>query len=313
MKVRTEPSLSLKAPVAVLGCGLVGSSWVALFLHYGINVQAWDPDQSARDSLNERIKNPMFQLASMAQKPKSPGVLSVHSDMSHAVRGVFFAQENVPEIVEIKNDVFVNFECYAPSTSLIASSTSGLTWSFLSSKMKNPERLLTAHPFNPLHLIPLVEMYCPATETLDLAEKLYLKIGRVPIRLKREATGHIANRLASALWREAVNIVAEGIADVEAVDRALVNGPGLRWAVMGAHMTYHLGGGQGGMENYLRHLGPSQVERWAELGTPILTKEICEALIAGVETQSGGRSFQELEKIRDEVLIKILQFRNEKT
>lgn len=311
MASKVDIKEQFKAPVAVLGCGLIGSSWVALFLNHGINVQAWDPDASARKALVDRIKVPMSQLDSMNQEAVMPGVLSIYSEISKALENVFFAQENVPEIISTKKDVFRSFERYADPNALIASSASGLRWSVLSEGMQRPERLLTAHPFNPLHLIPLVEIYCPASEILDFAEILYRKIGRVPVRLKREATGHIANRLASALWREAVNIVAEDIADVEAVDLALVNGPGLRWALMGAHMTYHLGGGEGGMESYLSHLGASQEERWADLGTPALTPEVCEALISGTKIQSDGRSQQDLREARDAGLMRILEVRNE--
>ena len=301
----------LYASVAVLGCGLIGSSWVALFLHHGINVQAWDPDASARKALVDRIKVPMSQLDSMNQEAVIPGVLSIHSEISQALENVFFAQENVPEIISTKKAIFHSFERYSDPKALIASSASSLRWSLLSEGMQKPERLLTAHPFNPLHLIPLVEVYCPVNETLDFAETLYRKIGRVPVRLKREATGHIANRLSSALWREAVNIVVEGIADVEAVDLALVNGPGLRWALMGAHMTYHLGGGEGGIKNYLSHLGPSQEQRWADLGNPTLTPEICEALVSGIKVQSDGRSLKDLREARDAGLMRILAARNE--
>jgi carnitine 3-dehydrogenase len=295
MASKVDIKEQFKAPVAVLGCGLIGSSWVALFLNHGINVQAWDPDASARKALVDRIKVPMSQLDSMNQEAVMPGVLSIYSEISKALENVFFAQENVPEIISTKKDVFRSFERYADPNALIASSASGLRWSVLSEGMQRPERLLTAHPFNPLHLIPLVEIYCPASEILDFAEILYRKIGRVPVRLKREA----------------VNIVAEDIADVEAVDLALVNGPGLRWALMGAHMTYHLGGGEGGMEGYLSHLGASQEERWADLGTPALTPEVCEALISGTKIQSDGRSQQDLREARDAGLMRILEVRNE--
>ena len=143
--------------------------------------------------------------------------------------------------------------------------------------------------------------------------KIYLSIGRVPIRLKREVTGHIANRLASALWREVVNIVSEGIADVDVVDAALIHGPGLRWAVTGAHMTYHLGGGSGGMSDYLQHLGLSQELLWADQGTPNLSPEVCAILIAGVDTQAQGKTVAELEQIRDDGLLRILTARKLKS
>ena len=302
----------VQEPVAILGCGLIGTSWAALFLHHGIDVRAWDPSSEARKAIFEKVKAPMAQLADMGPPAVTLGNLSVFTDMSAALDGVLFAQENAPEEIELKHEIYHNFELFAGSEALIASSASGLSWSSLSANMSEPERLLTAHPFNPPHLVPLVEMYSPLDVVLERAERLYFQIGRVPVRMKREATGHIANRLASALWREAVNIVVEGIADVEAVDQALVNGPGLRWAVAGAHMTYHLGGGEGGMTQYLKHLGPSQESRWKDLGTPALTPEVCAMLIAGVEAEAKGKSIKELEQARDAGLMRLLAARDGK-
>ena len=302
----------VQEPVAILGCGLIGTSWAALFLHHGIDVRAWDPSSEARKAIFEKVKAPMAQLADMGPPAVTLGNLSVFTDMSAALDGVLFAQENAPEEIELKHEIYHNFELFAGPEALIASSASGLSWSSLSANMSEPERLLTAHPFNPPHLVPLVEMYSPLDVVLERAERLYFQIGRVPVRMKREATGHIANRLASALWREAVNIVVEGIADVEAVDQALVNGPGLRWAVAGAHMTYHLGGGEGGMTQYLKHLGPSQESRWKDLGTPALTPEVCAILIAGVEAEAKGKSIKELEQARDAGLMRLLAARDGK-
>ena len=308
--MQDKSATSLETPVAILGCGLIGTSWTALFLHHGIDVHAWDPNPDSRKVLIERIKSPMAQLLQMGPPSRDLGHLSVFSDMPKAFEGVSFVQENAPEVLAIKHEIYQNFERHSAPDALIASSASGLSWSDLSAEMKAPDRLLTAHPFNPPHLVPLIEMFCPANAALDRADSLYRQIGRVPVRMKREATGHIANRLASALWREAVNIVVEGIADVEAVDLALVNGPGLRWALTGAHMTYHLGGGGGGMAHYLERLGPSQESRWADLGSPSLTPEVCSALIAGVEAEANGKSLQELEQIRDAGLMRLLAARS---
>ena len=302
----------VQEPVAILGCGLIGTSWAALFLHHGIDVRAWDPSSEARKAISEKVKAPMAQLADMGPTAVTLGNLRAFTDMSAALDGVLFAQENAPEEIELKHEIYHNFELFAGPEALIASSASGLSWSSLSANMSEPERLLTAHPFNPPHLVPLVEMYSPLDVVLERAERLYFQIGRVPVRMKREATGHIANRLASALWREAVNIVVEGIADVEAVDQALVNGPGLRWAVAGAHMTYHLGGGEGGMTQYLKHLGASQESRWKDLGTPALTPEVCAMLIAGVEAEAKGKSIKELEQARDAGLMRLLAARDGK-
>jgi len=177
--------------------------------------------------------------------------------------------------------------------------------------MRHPERFVTAHPFNPPHIMPLVEIYARDEATRQRAVAFYRAFGRITVELKRDAVGHIANRLASALWREAVNIVAEGIADVPTVDAALVNGPGLRWSVVGAHMAYHLGGGSGGIAHYLEHLGASQERRWATLGSPSLTPEVRAMLVEGVAAEAAGRPIPELEKARDDAIIRILAARRE--
>lgn len=293
------------APVAIVGCGLIGVSWAALFQHHGFRVRAWDPDPAVRARLIALIEGPAAQLASLGGE--ATGSLQVFDSLSEALEGAAFIQENAPENIPQKHELYAQIE--AESTALIASSSSALSWSELSAGMKTPAQLITAHPFNPPHLVPLVELYGPDPMALDRAEAIYRALDRVPVRLRKEAVGHIANRLSSALWREAVNIVAEGIADVGAVDTALVNGPGLRWSVMGTHMTYHLGGGAGGMEAYLQHLGPSQERRWAELGEPTLSTDVKAALVAGVAEEAQGRSVAELEAIRDAALIRALKAR----
>jgi 3-hydroxyacyl-CoA dehydrogenase len=186
-----------------------------------------------------------------------------------------------------------------------------LTWSQLTEEMRQPGRLITAHPFNPPHLIPLVELFGTDQAVLGRADAIYRDIQRTTVSLKKEAIGHLANRLASALWREAVYLVAEGIANVADIDAALVNGPGLRWSVMGAHMVYHLAGGEGGIEHYLDHLGPSQQRRWQALGSPQLTPEVCAKLVAGIAEEAAGRSIAELEQARDDLLIRLLQARRD--
>jgi 3-hydroxyacyl-CoA dehydrogenase len=216
-------------------------------------------------------------------------------------------QENSPEKLALKQDLYAQIEANVDDEVIIASSTSSLTWSELSVCMKWPQRLITAHPFNPPHLMPLVEIYASDEAIRARSVIFYASMHRRPVVLKRDSVGHIANRLASALWREAVNIVAEDIADVSEVDAALVHGPGLRWAVTGAHMAYHLGGGEGGIEAYLKHLGPSQERRWSTLGSPRLTPEVCQKLVAGVSVEAAGRSIEMLAEERDRALIRILR------
>lgn len=299
----------LNKKIAVLGCGLIGQSWSALFTAFGYDVAAWDPSSSSTASLEEKIARSREQIR-MAGRPREPATFQLARTPEEAVKNAFWVQENAPESIPTKRELFERIEPVMDAEAIIASSTSSLTWSQLASGLRDHTRFITAHPFNPPHIMPLVEIYAADKAARETAISFYQGLGRVPVALSREAVGHIANRLASALWREAVNIVAEGIADVASVDAALVHGPGLRWSVIGAHMAYHLGGGQGGMEHYLKHLGPSQERRWATLGTPRLTAEVCKRLMEGVVAEAAGRSIDELEAERDRSLLRVLAARD---
>jgi 3-hydroxyacyl-CoA dehydrogenase len=306
------PKSDLFPVVGIVGCGLIGISWAGLFLAGGHDVIAWDPSAEARDHFSGEVARVVKQLDVIGRSGQlAKGHLSVVDDVSDVASAATLIQENAPENVALKRALYAGIESVATEQLVICSSTSSLVWSELSLGMKRPERLITAHPFNPPHLMPLVEIFGPDTALVSCVVEFYRTLGRVPVVLKKEAVGHIANRLASALWREAVNIVAEGIADVPEVDAALVNGPGLRWSVIGAHMAYHLGGGSGGIDHYLRHLGPSQERRWATLGTPSLTPEVCSRLIEGIRKESRGLSVADLEVLRDRDLIAALKARQE--
>jgi carnitine 3-dehydrogenase len=291
--------------VAVVGCGLIGQSWAALFLAHGYDVRAWDPSEEVRAGFAGRVEAITGALATGRDR----GVLTIAPTLGGAVDDAGLVQENAPEKVPVKQALYAEVEAAAHNDAIVASSTSSLLWSDLSAGMCHPERLITAHPFNPPHLMPLVEMFGIDEGVLAQADGFYRSLDRIPVQMKKEAVGHIANRLASALWREAVNMVAEGIADVSAIDAALVNGPGLRWSVVGAHMAYHLGGGPGGIRHYLDQLGPSQERRWATLGNPKLTPEVRGCLIEGIEVEACGRSIAQLEFERDEALLRVLAAR----
>jgi 3-hydroxyacyl-CoA dehydrogenase len=292
---------------SVIGCGLIGASWAALASAAGLRVLAWDPDRQTRETMPPRVIIAKQQLADLGLR--GDGTVTQVDTLAEAVTQSDWIQENAPERLDLKISLLREIEALAPTDCVIASSTSSLLWSDMANKLGRPERFILAHPFNPPHLMPLVEIYGSSAATKEMAVAFYQRLGRVPVCLKREARGHIANRLASALWREAVNIVATGIADVADVDRALMNGPGLRWSVMGAHMAYHLGGGAGGITHYLEHLGPTQERRWADLGTPHLTPEVCRLLSDGIAQEAAGRSIETLEQERDTALIAALKLR----
>lgn len=294
--------------VAIVGGGLIGASWAALFSTVGGHeVWCWDPSPSARDALPSKIEHAQRQLQSLGAP--NLGSARVCESQASALEAAQWVQENAPEKIELKVELYRQIERSIDADTIIATSTSSFTWSQLAKELTHPQRFVVAHPFNPPHLVPLVELYCPYSPILERAVAFFEQSKRVPVCLKKEAVGHIGNRLASALWREAVHIVAEGIAEVSDVDRVLIHGPGLRWSVIGTHLGYHLGGGDGGIDHYLRHLGPSQERRWASLGHPQLTSEVCEAIAHGVHAETAGRSIAQLESQRDAQLIEILRLR----
>lgn len=294
-----ESSASAIRRIAVVGGGLIGSSMARLFIEQGLEVAVHDPDDSARHRLQ----------AAAATWPAASARLSVHAHLGEALREADFVLEAAPERLPVKRELLARIEAHIEAHTVIATATSSLLVSDMQTSMAHPQRLVAAHPFNPPHLIPLIEVAgseSTAGEALALTVDLFRRLGRQPVRLQREAVGHIANRLSSALYREAVNIVASGIATVADVDDAMRFGPGLRWAVMGPHMLYHLGAGEGGYARYLEHLGPTQEARWADLGTPRLDGPTRQQLVDGVEAEAAGRAISTLCEERDQALLAIL-------
>ena len=288
----------------------MGASWAALFAAVGGHrVRAWDPSPTARGAFTDRVLSAREQLNELGSS--STAEVVVCNRIEEALWGADWVQENAPEKLELKAQIYQHIESAVTHDCIIATSTSSFTWSQLCAGLKHSERFVVAHPFNPPHLVPVVELFCPNRGVSDRAMKFFTDLGRVPVSMKKEIAGHIGNRLAAALWREAVHLVAEGIADVEDIDKVLIHGPALRWSVMGAHLGYHIGGGEGGIDHYLRHTGPSQERRWATLGDPKLTADVCEAIAAGVHAEVGGRDTAELERQRDRQLMEILRVRRE--
>lgn len=310
MKAGTFRSETIET-VAVVGTGLIGSAWAAYFLSYGLTVRAHDPQPGAESRMRKTVDDALRDLAQL-----NPVVgacvenLVFFERLEDALAGCHYVQENAPEQLSLKQDLLAAIDAVAAPDVVIGSSTSSFMASDLQRRCRHAERVLVAHPFNPPHLVPLVELVkgeATAQAAQDAAYEFMERIGKVPIKVVREAPGHVANRMTAALWREAVHIVAEGIASVADVDRAIRSGPGLRWAIDGPHMLYHLGGGEGGIASYLKHLGPAQEARWASLGSPQLDAETCEALVAGIEDEAAGKSIEELAARRDRLLIALLR------
>jgi carnitine 3-dehydrogenase len=297
--------------VALVGTGLIGAAWAAWFLSRGLRVRAYDPQPDAEPRLAKLVAEALADLRQLdAFAAPADDALVFSATLEGALEDADYVQENAPEKLALKQELFGRIDALLPADIVIGSSTSSFPASQLQPQCAHPERVVVAHPFNPPHLVPLVEIGAgertdPAAQ--DAAYRFFERIGKKPIRIAREAVGHVANRMTAALWREAVNIVAEGIASVEDVDRAIRYGPGLRWAIDGPHMLYHLGGGDGGIGYYLKHLGPAQEARWATLGSPKLDEKTCAMLIAGVEAEAAGRDIETLKARRDRLLVAVLQ------
>lgn len=293
--------------LAIVGAGMIGASWAALASAHGVDVCAYDPDPGAQPRFLAHVARARAQLTELGLT--GTGDVTFSSSLAQALEGAGFVQENGPENEAVKRKLLAEIDSLLPPEAIIASSTSALVRSAIVADCARPERIIVAHPFNPPHLVPLVEIVGADAAVVERAAAFYRSLGRRPVVLNREMPGHIANRLASALYREAVHLVEQGVASVADIDAALCNGPGLRWALMGPHMTYHLGGGEGGIAGYLAHLGPSQVRRWESLGQPTLGPEVQAKIVAGVAEEAAGRSIAELEARRDEGLLALLKAR----
>lgn len=297
--------------IAVLGAGTIGASWAAWFLSRGIGVTVHDPNPAAEAYVRRYIAEAWPTLARLGMGPGAdPEAWTFTTDPAEAVRGAQFVQENAPERDNIKRALYAAIEPALADDAILASSSSGLIMSALQQGFRAAPRMAIGHPFNPPHLIPLIEVVGgrdTAPETIAWCMAFYAAIGKRPIHLRKEAPGHLANRLQAALYREAVSAVASGLASVEDVDTAITAGPGLRWAIMGPHMTFHLGGGEGGMAHMLAQFRPVFEGWWASMGTPELTEALCARIIEGVRVEAGGRSVRDLAAERDALLVEIME------
>jgi carnitine 3-dehydrogenase len=307
----TMPQPDAVKQVAVLGAGTIGASWTAWFLSRGMDVAVSDPNPAAADYVRRFIANAWPTLRRLGMTADAaPERWRFHGDPEAAVSGAQFVQENAPERMAIKRELYAAIDGALGADAIVASSSSGLIMSDMQAGLRNADRFAIGHPFNPPHLIPLVEVVGgkdTAAATIEWCLAFYRHVGKRPIHIRREAPGHLANRLQAALWREAVSAVLTGLASVEDVDTAISAGPGLRWAVMGPHMTFHLGGGEGGMAHLLAQFKPSFEAWWRSMGTPELTDEACRSLIEGVAAEAHGRDIAELTRERDAKLLALLE------
>ena len=300
--------------VAIVGTGVIGASWAALYLAKGLKVVATDPAPGAEERLRDFVAKAWAALERLGLEPAaSQANLSFTADLAAALKGVDFVQENGPERLDFKQKLYGQLDALLPPHVIIASSSSGLPMSQIQlGATAHPERTVIGHPFNPPHLIPLVEIVGgkkTSEETIRRADEFYTSIGKDTVRINKELPGHVANRLQAALAREVYYLVASDVLSAKDVDTALSSGPGLRWALMGNMMLNHLGGGAGGIEHFFEQFaGPLQAS-FANLGNPELTPDVLKKLIDGVHQEAGSRTISELEAERDDLLIGLLELR----
>lgn len=306
---RTLPSQVQR--IAVIGAGVIGGGWAAHFLRQGLQVVAWDPAPGAEQKSRAFVEQvwPTMEKLGLAVGA-SPERLAFNTDLAEALREAEFVQESAPERLDLKQNLLAQIDAAAPPEIVISSSTSGYAMTAMAVKCTHhPERLVVGHPFNPPYLIPLVEVVGGEKTdeaAVDWATAFYNHFGKYGLKIKQELPGFLANRLQDAIWREALHMVAAGEASVEELDASIVQGPGLRWALMGPCLTFHLAGGEGGMAHMLDHFGPSLKEPWTRLEAPELTPELRDRMVDGCEREAAGRSMADLIRERDEFLVDLL-------
>jgi 3-hydroxyacyl-CoA dehydrogenase len=304
--------------IAIIGTGVIGASWTALFLAKGLQVVATDVAPNAEAALRTFVETAWPALKRLGLSPDaSQSNLKFTTALPEAIAAADLVQENGPERIDFKQKLYGELDQLLPPDVIIASSSSGLTMSEIQKGARShPERCVIAHPFNPPHLIPLVEIVGGAKtseETIRRAAEFYTSIGQRTVRLNKELPGHVANRLQAALGREVYYLVSEGVVSAADVDTALSWGPGLRWGVMGNMMLNHLGGGPGGIEHFFQQFTGPMTAWWKTLGSPVLTPEVQKKLIDSVHAEVGSRTIAELEAERDEILLGLIELRTKRS
>ena len=305
----SRPAPDSSFPVLILGVGTIGSGWAAWFSHRGLPVLLVDPGREPA-AMQAAVAAKLGQLRqSSLPGTEAAGDVAIAGSMDTLPDGIGFVQESVTESLDAKRTILHKLEEAVPPWTVIASSTTSLKPSDIQAGCRHPERVLVGHPFNPPHLLPLVEVVAGRQTdgaTVDWVMDFYRAVGKFPVRVRKEVTGHVANRLTSALFREAVHLLAEGVATAAELDDVLTHGPGLRWALQGPWLTYHLGGGAGGIAAYLEHLGDTHPARWAELGEPELGEGVRRMIVDQVLAAYGSRPVQEWASARDRQLEALL-------
>ena len=299
--------------ITIVGTGVIGASWAAYYLARGFDVVGTDPAPDAEANLRAYVDRAWEDLESSGLAPgASRGRLAFSADLREALEGADFVQENGPERPDLKKKLFAEIDAATPVDSLIASSSSGLPMSLIQTDTIHAERTVIGHPFNPPHIIPLVEVVGgarTAPEAVERAMRFYAEIGKKPIRLNKELPGHVANRLQTVLYREIMYLIQKGVLSVADADDAVSYGPGLRWGVMGPSLQWHLAGGAGGIGHFMEHLMPRMVESMKDVVIPDFDPELARVITDGVLGETGGKSVEELAAAENKVLLGLLRLR----
>ncbi len=297
--------------VTVIGTGVIGGGWAAHFLRRGYDVVAWDPGPDALTRLWGLLDTAWPSLERLGlSADASRNRLRWADTLADALADTDFVQESSPEVLDQKVALLAEIDRLTSPEVVVASSTSGLLMTDMAVQCVNAGRFLVGHPFNPPYLIPLVEVVGGKktdADTVTWAEEFYTAAGKTSLTMEQEVPGFVGNRLQEALWREALHMVDSGQATVQQIDDSIAFGPGLRWAIMGPMLTFHLAGGPGGMGHMLDHFGPALLEPWTRLEAPELTTELRDTMVAGTEQEAAGRSIDQLVAERDEGIIAILR------
>jgi len=301
--------------ITIIGTGVIGASWAAQYLARGFDVVASDPAPSAEGQLRKYIDDAWRLLTVIGLTPgASRDRLSFIANMQDALANSDFVQENAPERPDFKIKLFSEMDDATPPDSIIASSSSGITASVMQSKCKHAERILVGHPFNPPHVIPLVEVVGgtkTSPEAMERAITFYASIGKKPILLHKELPGHVGNRLQTALYREVMYLIQQGVLTVADADDVVSYGPGLRWGVMGPSLQWHLGGGAGGIKHFMEHLMDPMAAGFQHLGNPDVTRELKTTITEAVLQEAGDRSVEKLAQEQNELLVGLIRLRSQ--